>query len=57
LMHSKTWLIWNYNYKFYDILNFSLVLHAKEEKHIQIYLVILKTLIICNSKEKSALLW
>jgi hypothetical protein len=49
--YSKTWLIQNSR----DISNFSLYLCPKEEKFIQIYLVILKTLIIHNSKEKSVL--
>jgi hypothetical protein len=44
-----------YNLKFCDNLNFSLNLGPKEDKFIQIYLVILKTLIICNYNEKSAL--
>jgi hypothetical protein len=54
-VHSKTWLIRNCNSKFDGILNFSLNLHPKEEKVIQIYLVILKILIIRNFKEKSVL--
>jgi hypothetical protein len=41
--------------KFYDISNFGLNLSPKEEKFVCIYLVILKTLIIHNSKEKSVL--
>jgi hypothetical protein len=43
------------NSKFHDDSNFSLNLHPKEERFIQIYLVILKNLVICNLKEKSAL--
>jgi hypothetical protein len=39
------------------LYNFRLNLCPKEEKVIQIYLVILKALIICNSKEKSVLYW
>jgi hypothetical protein len=41
--------------KFHDNSNFSLNLHPKKENFIQIYLVISKTLEICNLKEKSAL--
>jgi hypothetical protein len=44
-----------YNLKFLSILNFSLNLHPKEEKLLQIYLIISKTLKIRNSKEKCVL--
>jgi hypothetical protein len=44
-----------YNSKFHDDSNFTLNLRPKEDKFIQIYLVISKTLIIRNSKEKAAL--
>jgi hypothetical protein len=55
-LYSKTWLIRNsYNLKFCDNSNFSFNLHPEEEKFIQIYLIISKTLMICNSKQKSAL--
>jgi hypothetical protein len=40
---------------FYDTLNFSLNVCPKEEKFVQIYVVISKTLIICNLKENFAL--
>jgi hypothetical protein len=43
------------NSKFYDISKFGFNLGLKEEKFIQIYLVISKTLIICNAKQKSVL--
>jgi hypothetical protein len=43
------------NLKFCDISNFSLHLQPKEGKFTQIYLVISKNLIICNSKDKSVL--
>jgi AMMECR1 domain-containing protein len=39
----------------HNIFNFDLNLCLKEERFIQIYLVILKTLIFCNEKEKSGL--
>jgi hypothetical protein len=48
--YGKTLLI-----PFCDNSNFSLNLHPKEEKFIHVYLVILKTLILRNSKEISAL--
>jgi hypothetical protein len=37
------------------VMNFGLNLHPKEEKLIQIYLVILITFVLCNSKDKSVL--
>jgi hypothetical protein len=43
------------NLKFHNILNFSLNLSPKKEKNMQIYLVISKTFIILNLKEKSVL--
>jgi hypothetical protein len=50
LVNSK-----RYKSKFCDNSNFCLKLGPKEEKFIQIYLVISRTLIIHNSKEKSSL--
>jgi hypothetical protein len=54
LSYNKTWLIWNYNSKFCNNLNFSLNLPPNKEKFIQIYLVISKPL-IRNLEEKFAL--
>jgi hypothetical protein len=55
LEYSKTWLTQFYNSKFCHNSIFCLNIGPKEEKFVQLYLVISKTLIIRNLKEKSAL--
>jgi hypothetical protein len=53
--YSKTWLIRDSINQNFAIIKILVLTYVPREKFIQIYLVILKTLIIHNSKEKSSL--